>query len=301
MSSDGAEALPVRRPPESEEASPMKKSAALAATSVAALFLVSGCQTGAEAEGPATHQAAPSPSASASAVGGRPAPGDSIDPAEFLEGIFAATQEAGSARFTFSSAGGPDDGGMSMKGAQDFNTGEADLNTTVATTPGRKAAVTMRLVDGVVYANVPGLGGGWVSIGPQDIDTPLGSQFLTIVDSTPMQQFEDTRDAVTAVEVVGPEDLAGEPTTRYKVTIDPAKVTGQTAEQVTTLQDAGPLLYDYWLDGEGHMRKIENGYMGVETVMEMSGWGEPVDVEAPDPSTVTPARDIGTGAPTQQS
>lgn len=273
----------------------MKKSVSLAAALVA-LVLVSGCQS-ADRDTP---DAAATASASASVDPARPAPGDSVDPAAFMEGIFTATQEAGSARFTLTSGGGPDRGGMSIIGSQDINAGTADFNTTIPTTPGRKMAVTMRVVDGVVYANVPGYGGGWISIGPEDVDTPFGAQFMSLVASTPLQQFEDVRDAVTAVEVVGAEELAGERTTRYEVTVDPQKVAGPTAEDVATFQDVGALTFDYWLDAQGRMRRVENDTLGVKTVMDMSSWGEPVNVEAPEPSTVTPARDIDLGVPTVQ-
>ena len=74
------------------------------------------------------------------------------------------------------------------------------------------------------------------------------------------------------------------------VVVDLSKVTGTTRQ---TLDDAlkqataagatlPPMLtYHYWIDADGLVRRVAYDALGTSTQMTFSGWGEPVDIQAP--------------------
>jgi hypothetical protein len=109
------------------------------------------------------------------------------------------------------------------------------------------------------------------------------------------------------VDLVGHADLDGTPTTHYVAEVDVRKavasngmVSDELADQsVKVLGDT--LTMDLWIDDDGYTRRLEYGsdlsalaepFPGMPAdgdlhyVFEMSDFGEPIDVVAPDPSEV---------------
>lgn len=89
----------------------------------------------------------------------------------------------------------------------------------------------------------PGLG-LWAADGPVD----------------PTEALRYLKAASSKVEVVGEEQVRGEPTTRYAVTLDPAKQAAQLpAELAASFDEMGltfPKPADVWIDRQGRLRKM---------------------------------------------
>ncbi len=173
------------------------------------------------------------------------------------------------------------------------------------------------VVDGdTTYLDMGGLGsmlgadGGWVSV-PTEADA---------AGSTPMgpvgaQEMLDVLAGVADVSEVGTEDVGGAETTHYEATVDIEALLDQGAEaaeaegadpaDVQAALDAfgeagvevGDIPVDVWVDAEGFVRRITMevsmsagaaGDVSYQMTAEYSEFGEPVDIEVPDPSEVTP-------------
>jgi hypothetical protein len=171
-----------------------------------------------------------------------------------------------------------------MRAAAD-GTPEAAITMTV---PGVTTAIDMRLVGGVVYMNMGQVTGGmFVAVDPNDsttgIPVPRGYD--------PASDAKDIADAVVSVtKVGGPEVVGGVPTQAFDVVVDLSKVTGTTREtldeavrQATAAGATLPpqLTYRYWVDARGLVRRVSHEVLGASTQMTFTGWGEPVDIQAP--------------------
>lgn len=114
----------------------------------------------------------------------------------------------------------------------------------------------------------------------------------------------------TDVVEVGPETLRGTETTRYGVRIDldaAAETAGEPAatelHQAARSAAEGGLAADVWLDAEGRVRQViiaagpagegDQGGQGAATlVLELHGFGLPVEVDLPDPGDVGDLLDL---------
>ncbi|MGH3383424.1 MAG: LppX_LprAFG lipoprotein [Nocardioidaceae bacterium] len=180
---------------------------------------------------------------------------------------------------------------MSLAGPQEMSMeGDARLdedNPVMSLTMeggGMPGAVEVRLVDGLIYAAVPGLApdGKFVEIDPKDANDPLAKAFGDLSGTMdPRSTFDAFEAGVKDVEFVGEEPVGGEEMTRYRVTVDAAaamKAQGQTAPQGMPKT----IDYDLWLDADNLMRKMTFEMPGgISMDLAMSRWGEPVKVEAP--------------------
>ena len=156
------------------------------------------------------------------------------------------------------------------------------------TVPGVTTAIDMRLVGGVVYMNIGQVTGGmFVAVDPDDSTTgiPMPKGF------DPASDAKDIADAVVSVtKVGGPEVVGGVPTQAFDVVVDLPKVTGTTrqtldaaAQQATAAGATLPpqITYHYWIDAHGLVRRVSDEVLGASTQMTFTGWGEPVDIQAP--------------------
>jgi hypothetical protein len=108
--------------------------------------------------------------------------------------------------------------------------------------------------------------------------------------------------AAGKVEQIGSERVRGEPTTRYAVTLDAAKVDAQVPEELQRFAEESGLAFpkpaDVWIDQQGRLRKIQytltmkvpdgefQGPMTIETTMELYDFGVSVDVTPPPANQV---------------
>ncbi|GAB2470230.1 hypothetical protein [Xylanimonas ulmi] len=256
-----------------------KRALALAAAALTAGALVGCGQDDASADG-AGDATAP---ASQSTPQQQPEP---LRAENFLDRVQAAQREARTARIELQ-------GALSATGLVDMGTPDGrDVRLTMTlSASGMEQTVT--LVDGVMYMPQPGAGDTWIAI---DLKNPGSERAAALADELeidPFAQIDDVKGAVTAVELVGPETLAdGTRGTRYKVTVDPSLATGSTGEALAGL-GLDDLVYDYVLDEEDRPLAVSTEFLGQSIAILASGWGEPVDIQAPDPSQVISAAEAG--------
>ncbi|WP_121250848.1 LppX_LprAFG lipoprotein [Nocardioides ferulae] len=157
----------------------------------------------------------------------------------------------------------------------------------------------VRFVDGVVYMNLGALSDNkfW-SLDPSDADgsgLPLGGTLDQMAD--PRAALESMSEAVTEAVYAGEEEVDGETTDRYTLTIDveemfAASGLGELGADATAMMPA-EVTQDIWFGEDGLVRKaaVDMGDAG-STVMEFSGWGEPVTIEAPPADQVEEMPDL---------
>jgi hypothetical protein len=126
-----------------------------------------------------------------------------------------------------------------------------------------------------------------------DLDDPASSMgdLLGGVQLDPTAQVRGFHGAIEGFEVDGTQRLDRVDTTRYRVTVDTATLLanlettpdavfgdGTPPEQVT---------YEFWVGADRLPRRISFTISGVTTRMDLSAWGEPVDIRAPSPAQIT--------------
>lgn len=232
---------------------------------------------------PTTSAASESPSESASE---EPPAGETVDTAEFLDTVLSGIEDATTAHVSMTMQGGPAQ--MTMEGDVDYAATPPEMSMSMTNSMLGEGGMEMRMVDGAMYMQMPQLGKGkWFKVPLGGPDSLLPGDLLDQMD--PGQAIEGMQDAVDDVTYVGEEDVDGETLRHYTMTVrseafrDLQKQFGGTG--AADLPSA--ITYDIWLDGDDRMRKTEiaMGDLGSVT-MTMSGWGEPVDIEAP------PAADV---------
>ncbi|MPZ93622.1 MAG: LppX_LprAFG lipoprotein [Propionibacteriales bacterium] len=172
---------------------------------------------------------------------------------------------------------------MSMEGDAQLHEEDPVMSLTMEG-GGMPGVVEVRLVDGLIYASVPGLApeGKFVKIDPEDANDPLAKAFGDLSGTMdPRTTFDAFEAGVKDVEFIGEEPVGGDQMSRYRVTVDAAaamKAQGQTAPQ----DMPKTIDYDLWLDADNLMRKMTFELPGgISMDLAMSRWGEPVKVGAP--------------------
>lgn len=255
------------------------------------LLGLTGCSDDAEptaAEGSpsasagSSEAAEPSPAESAAADGG----GDAASEA-FLERLKAGMGDTGSVHVEMLMTGPVK---TSAEGDTTYGPGGSEMQLTMqmADLPG---GMEMVLVDDRAYLSVPGVTeqGKFFEIDPGN---PM---FAGLEDGlSPADSFAAFEAGLQKVEKVGPEPVDGEPATRYRLEVDAERALAATGQpEVPGLPET--LTYDVWLDSEDRMRRLVYALAGTKLTMDMSDWGEPVTIEAPDPTDIVEAPPMAGG------
>ncbi len=280
---------------------------------VAALALISVAGCGSSSDDTDTDAGATdaAPTSTSSDSAGEPAEAPSSDaPADVAEGEVVDTDEflaefkdsiSKETTAAFSIETGI--GAAAVSGA-----GDIDLSTTPPTMAltldlaqlGGDAA--MRLVDGVIYLQLPQLGGKFLSVDLNDPDNPFGSTFTDQFDIE--TQFESFGDAIDEVTYDGTAEVDGETFEQFSLTVDSQAIKDQVADQLegtlgegaTAEGDAGAALdslpdkidYEMSFDEDGFFRVLtfDLGELGSSTIA-YSDWGKDVSIKAPNKGQVT--------------
>lgn len=141
------------------------------------------------------------------------------------------------------------------------------------------------LIDKKVY--VKGLpneaAGKWALF---DESSTFGKQMAASAGSAdPTKIYDQFEKGLTSAKKVGTETVEGEQMTKYQLAVDPSKVAGAAAAAAAGKLPAS-LDYLAWLDGKGHLRKVTVDVMGTKLIINMSKYGEPVEIKAPPASEV---------------
>jgi hypothetical protein len=206
------------------------------------------------------------------------AEGEEIDAADFLEDFQAGVENSTTAHMTMSTGMG----GMNIdaEGDIDYQTEPASMSMTMAM-PSMGGEIEMRFVDGIFYMNMGQQSKGkFIKMDPNDPNSPMGDISELTDSMDPVRQFEQFAEGVQKVVYVGEEDVDGESTEHYVLTLDTSKV--------ESLKDAGTagipkeLDYDLWLDDDDRIRQMQLDLGDTGSVeVHLTDWDEPVDIEAP--------------------
>ncbi|WP_109508688.1 hypothetical protein [Nocardioides speluncae] len=268
----------------------------LAAPSVAALALVAVTACGAQQnDGDAD---AADANKSASQAGANAVPADApaaalaadkdrerVDPDIFVADLRAALAEAetGHLVVTADLFGTP----FEVSGDVDFR---GDTPAVAGVVSGGMAGegTEVRLVDGVLYAKVPGISDG------KFLKLDLGSlgSFggLGEIDSMsdPLAALDEYSDVISSVTLVGTDTIDGEPTEHYRVRLDPAKL--KKHDRMSAGHELPKnVAFDVWVGADDNLvRKlvVDLPRMG-DLSLRASDWGQDVKITAPKPSEVT--------------
>lgn len=161
---------------------------------------------------------------------------------------------------------------------------------------GDLGTIEARGIDGTFYLSVPLLEGRatWLSIDTTAFRTMAAPMLDGLVEQDPRSVFDALSEVSSTVTEVGRDEVEGVATTRYRMTIDAARV---AAAFVPGGMDGveGSAELEVWIDDEGYVRRLRSeldgpGGTGDPLVVEVtvSSYDEPVDVVAPPPEeTVT--------------
>lgn len=185
---------------------------------------------------------------------------------------------------------------MEMAGEVDLGDGQPSVDADL-TMPGL-GATRMIVVDGSAYVSMPGVTdeGKFLEVPQGELeDSGAGLDDIDVAST-----WEDWDEGAGQVVYAGLEDVDGEELRRYEIVVDVQAVldaSGQTgsdaAEASAALGDE--ITYDVWVDEDDLVRRISYTAAGAVTEMTIDRWGEPMDIEAPDPEDVQPMPTGGSG------
>lgn len=215
--------------------------------------------------------------AGAGAEGGDAAAGEEVDPAAFVAQLKSPGMDSMTS-FTMNMD-------MQMEGQAVTMIGKADLSGAPAMDinmemPGM-GAIHMIMVDGNAYMSMPGVTeeGQFIQMPLEEVMGEDADEFTNQIDMT--SQWDDWETGAQKITFVGPEDVDGESLNHYELLLDTAGL-----EDASAAGMPAEITYDVWLDDQNFMRQVTFDIEGAETVMKMDDWGQPVDIAAPDASSI---------------
>ena len=255
------------------------------------------------------------------------------DPIAALRAAPDLVADAGSARFEMVFAFDTPDGPLELTAsggyAGDRMSMEMDLGAMLGEVaegagedlpPGFEEPMEMVLDGQTVYLRMPMLEmltgtTGWLSATPDELGAGGDALGITGTATSPAQLLETLRGVSDEVDELGTEEVRGVRTTRYRATVDVEKVLEaippeQRVQMEKQLDDLGgvgidsvPL--DVWVDDDGLPRRVQMAFddMGAEMglpgsatmTMELFDYGQPVTIEVPPASEVTPIAEVMPG------
>lgn len=164
--------------------------------------------------------------------------------------------------------------------------------------------MSLIMVDKVIYIDQGGPSGKYLRI-ELDKDNPLGKIYRQFVgQSDPAGITRAFEGAIEGFDKVGSEQIDGTQTTQYRITVNTQKVLAKTLGDSTI--PTGPLAenlpktmtYDIWVGDQDNLpRRIEYSMAGNSMTMELSDWGQQVDIKAPPPSQISKQNPFGSFTP----
>lgn len=253
----------------------------LAATAGGLLLLapLSGCgggSTASETAAGATASSTPSDSNAAASALSSTSDGSQVDVTEFINAVTTAMKNKKTAHMVM-------DLGSSLQATADIRYTDTGADMSMKMSLGGQTA-TMLLVDDAVYLQ-QGTSDKYIKLDKSD--PSMGAVLGQIKNLGPEAMVKTMQTSIKKVVRVGEETVDGQKLVRYRVTVDPAGVGAALGVAGASSQDLPKrLTYDFYVDGESLMRKLDMTVSGQHIVMTISGWGEPVDITAPPASEV---------------
>jgi hypothetical protein len=233
--------------------------------------------------------------------------GDHVAPKDFLAAMSDGAKALTTAHMTMDVSIGSA-GSIKGSGDADYTKTPADLALKLtmpsSMSMGSGGGFELRLVDGIMYVSAGSLTGGkfW-KLDPSDKNNPLGASGLgDLLDQMdPVKAVEAVRPAIEKVTFVGNEDVDGRSLDHYTLTVDPEtalkSLGGGSMTQGAQGEVPDSLVYDVWLDDQGRTGKVSMdlpvGGSSTSLDINMTDFGEQVDIEAPSADQVTKMPDLG--------
>lgn len=221
-----------------------------------------------------------------------------LTPQAALAAAVEQTAEVESYRYELTSTTSVGDQVVELSGVG-VATSDGGAGESTFSLPGGAGDLRQRIVDGVLYLELPQQQGVFYELQVSDVvDTSLAA--ATDVTSG----LQALRGVSDDAEEVGREDVRGEQTTRYSGTLDAKKalevVQGPLRDQLDEVlkgSDVDRVPFDAWIDDEGRIRRLDQTLtitnpeaeaqeLEVVTRLEFYDFGVAVDVEAPPASAV---------------
>lgn len=250
---------------------------------------------------------------------------ESVD--AFLSRVESGLGRSGSAHLQLTATGN-----MPGTAQGDVSYGAAGLTARITATAPilGDAAATVIVVGHTVYASVPGLTppGKFLRIEPQSLGGPSLGRHGSALPLDPSDLLGGLRAGVTGVEVVGTEQVGGASLDHYRVHVSPAKAAAAMRSLFGSAPAGGlgrgmdhgmprsmgtgsgggggsmtgslpkSVVADVWLDSQDHVRQVRADLGGTKVQVQLSRWGEPVDVQAPPADDVVEMpKPMGIGNP----
>jgi hypothetical protein len=269
----------------------------IAMLAVAPLLLVGlvACGSGddtSSADASSTPSESPSTSGTAASTPTESSSGDStagqeIDPQEFVDRISSTFSKATTAQISMNVT--TTGLAMAATGQVDY-TGDTPAMALKMTAPSLgEGTIDMRLIDRVMYMSMPMLdpSGKFFKIDLSDPKNPLGASVGDLGTFDPQSTLEMFSKGVKSVKLMGDETIDGDATTHYQVTTVTKYLASELGGATTGTDLPDEFTYDIWLDSNDRLRKM-TADVGKQTSieMEMTNWGEPVDIKVPPASQV---------------
>ena len=225
-----------------------------------------------------------------------------------VDGAFSADGSQG--EMTMDMSGMFGSMGADIAGGEDLG-GFGDMVTDMFTEPwevvvdGPDTYIRMPMLTGMLGADTE-----WIRTPTEDGGAQMGAGGLG--QATSAAEMTRLLEGAGEVTEVGAEDVGGVPTTHYSVDVDFAALAESVGEaEAAELEGLAPgaVTMDVWIGDDGLVRRMEMvmdvGALGaglgggasgqILMTMEMTDFGEPVEITVPDPSQVTDAGDLGMG------
>lgn len=194
---------------------------------------------------------------------------------------------------------------MDLEGQQTTMEGAVDLSgdsprMQITMTVPDMGEMDMVFADGQIYMSMPGLTPeGMYLLAPEELIGDTAA--LEEIDIS--AQWDLWEAGAQEVVFVGEEDVDGQQLRRYQMTVDSEAVmdaagvtSGPDDAAATSLGLDEETVYDIWLDGDNLMRMMAFEVTGQAFEMHIDDWGEPQDIEVPDPDQVMDMGELGTGS-----
>lgn len=160
--------------------------------------------------------------------------------------------------------------------------------------------MSMVLVDGIIYADLGEASDDmYVRVDPKNSSSEMGQAFSSMVDELDItKSVSSFADAITDVEQKGSsKKIDGVMTTPYSVSVDVDKAIESGALDTDSgIRPGTTLHYIFYLDKNDLLRRMESSIDSAHVQMDMTKFGEPVDIVAPGPDEFVEESELGEAA-----
>lgn len=198
-------------------------------------------------------------------------------------------------------------GGQQMTIEGDLETGDTLADSAMDMTmsaPALGEGLRIVLVDEVMYLNLGQMTQGkFAKVDLGDTSTPMGQMMSQLAGSAdPSAAMKAMERGITSFEQVGKEQIDGVDTCRYNVEVDLKEVLAAQGMSdlpgAATAQLPKTVTFDMWVGKDDLIRRMSFSLGEAMTItMNLTDWGEPVDITAPPRNQITKS-DPFAGMPT---